>query len=120
MSWRTCDVAIRAAGLTYKALAAYLTDGVTWGRLRELATKTEAEGGLGLFNEGSLRCKEVFGRSPSAIIENRPETDLNFLKLLEDKEHLLLTLATKDCAKATSISADLGAPILREVATPSG
>ena len=113
-------MAIRAAGLTYKALAAYLTDGVTWGRLRELATKTEAEGGLGLFHEGSQRCKEVFGRSPSAIIENRPETDLNFLKLLEDKEHLLLTLATKDCAKATSISADLGAPILREVATPSG
>ena len=27
---------------------------------------------------------------------NRPKTDLNFLKLLEGKEHLLHTLATKD------------------------
>ena len=104
ISWRTCDVAIRASGLKYKALAAYLTDGVTWGRLRELATKAEADGGLGLFAEGSRRCAQVFGRSPSAIVENRPETDLNFLKLLEDKEDVLHTLASKDYARVTSIA----------------
>jgi hypothetical protein len=111
ISWRTCDVAIRASGLKYKALAAYLVEGVTWGRLRELATRTPADGGLGLFRDGSQQCKEVFGKSPCAIVDNRPESDLNFLKVLEGKEHLLHTMATKDLEQR-SLNADTRAAIL--------
>ena len=64
IAWRTCDSAIRASGLDYKALAAYLCEGVTWSRLREIATKGLAEGGLALFRDGSQQCKDLFGTSP--------------------------------------------------------
>ena len=96
ISWRTCDMAIRASGLDYKALAAYLVEGVTWSRLREIAVKAPADGGLQLFSDGSAGCQNLFGCSPSAIILTRPETDLQFLKLLSGKEHLLHRLASKD------------------------
>ena len=96
IAWRTCDSAIRASSLDYKALAAYLCEGVTWSRLREIATKGPAEGGLMLFPDASQQCKDVFGRSPSAICDSRPDTDLTFLKLLADKEHILHQLAVKD------------------------
>ena len=111
ISWRTCDVAIRVSGLDYKALAAYFVEGITWSRLRELATRNPADGGLGLFRDGSQRCKDIFGRSPSAIIDTRPETDLNFLKLLAGKEHILHMLATRDLEER-KLSADTRAAIL--------
>jgi len=111
ISWRTCDVAIRASDLKYRALASYFVEGITWGRLRELATRSLPDGGLDLFRDGSRQCQEIFGKSPSAIVENRPETDLNFLKLLEGKEHLLHTMATKDLEQR-SLSADTRAAIL--------
>ena len=111
ISWRTCDVAIRVSGLDYKALAAYFVEGITWSRLRELATRDPADGGLGLFRDGSQRCKDIFGRSPSAIIDTRPETDLNFLKLLAGKEHILHMLATRDLEER-KLSADTRAAIL--------
>ena len=96
IAWRTCDSAIRASGLDYKALAAYLCEGVTWSRLREIATKGLAEGGLALFRDCSQQCKDLFGTSPSAICNSRPDTDLEFLKLLAGKEHLLRKLAVED------------------------
>jgi hypothetical protein len=111
ISWRTCDLAIRSSDLDYKALAAYLCDGVTWSRLREIATKGPADGGLGLFKDCSQQCKNLFGRSPSAIIVSRPDTDLNFLKLLEGKEHLLHRVAVKDLEQR-SLSAETQAAIL--------
>ena len=98
-------MAIRASGLSYKALAAYFVEGITWVRLRELATRSVPQGGLGLFTDSSQQCKDVFGKSPSAIVENRPETDLNFPKLLEGKEHLFHAMATKDLEQR-SLSAD--------------
>ena len=96
VSWRTCDMAIRASQLSYRALAAYFVEGITWTRLRELATRSKRDGGLELFKDASQRCKDVFGVSPSAIVENRPETDLQFLKFLEGKEHHFHKLAEKD------------------------
>ena len=111
ISWRTCDCAIRASGLKYKALAAYLAEGITWSRLRELATRSIPDGGLGLFRDGSHQCKEISGFRPSALVDNRPETDLNFLKLLEGKEHLLHTMATKDLEQR-ALGAETGAAIL--------
>lgn len=38
MSWRTCDLVIKASGLGLKALAAYLCAGFTGWRLKQLAT----------------------------------------------------------------------------------
>ena len=111
IAWRTCDVAIRASGLNYRALAAYMTEGITWTRLRELATRAVADGGLGLFREGSAACKEMFGKAPGAIVETRPETDLQFLKTLCGKEHLLHRLATWDLEQRT-LSADTRAAVL--------
>ena len=45
IAWRTADMAIRASGLDYRSLAAYLVDGVSWSRLRAIATTAEAERG---------------------------------------------------------------------------
>ena len=96
IAWRTCDQAIEASALRYRRLAAYLVEGITWQRLRELATRSVRDGGLNLFKDGSEACKAFFGKSPSAIVDGRPETDLQFLRFLEGKEHNLLRLATKD------------------------
>ena len=42
IAWRTCDQAIGASGLGLKALAAYLSEGVTWTRLKDIATTSPA------------------------------------------------------------------------------
>ena len=96
IAWRTADMAIRASGLDYKTLAAYLVEGITWNRLKGIGTKTRNAGGLQLFKDRSTACNEVFGTAPAAIITNRPETDLRFLKFLKGKEHILYKLAVKD------------------------
>ena len=71
-------MAIRVSGLDYKALVACLREGVTWSRLREIATTDSAHGGLGLFSDTSQQCKDLFGNSPSAIIVTKPDTYLKF------------------------------------------
>ena len=96
IAWRTCDVAIRASGLNYKTLAAYLTDATTWSRFKAIAVQPKAAGGLGLFKESSKPYKDLFNRAPEAIIDARPETDLKFLTFLGGKEDLFHRLATKD------------------------
>ena len=112
IAWRTADMAIRTSCLDYKALCSYFVDGITWSRLREIATRGIPDGGLGLFRDGSRACQEVFKQNPSTIISSRPETDLNFLKLLSGKEHVLHRLAVKDLEQRTS----LGAETVRAVA----
>ena len=111
IAWRTCDQAIEASALRYRKLAAYLVEGITWQRLRELATRSVRDGGLGLFKDGSRACKAFFGKSPCAIIDGRPETDLQLLRLLESKEHNLHKLATKDL-EGRDLEAGVGAAIL--------
>ena len=111
IAWRTCDQAIKASGLDLKALAAYLFEGVTWNRLKDIATTSPAQGGLQLFRDTSQQCKDLFGKSPSAIIDTRPDTDLQFLKLLQGKEHLLHRLAVKDLEQRT-LSPDTRAAVL--------
>ena len=56
LAWRTSDAALNCCAENlgaYKNLAAYLADGVTWRRLRTIACTAKAEGGLGLFADGS-------------------------------------------------------------------
>ena len=111
ISWQTCDLAIKVSGLDYKALCAYLCEGVVWTRLREIATKDLALGGLGLFRDTSQQCKDLFGKSPSAIMVTRPDTDLKFLKLLAGKEHLFHQLAVRDLEQR-SLGAETRAAVL--------
>ena len=92
-------MATRASSLSYKTLAAYFTEGSTWSRLRDLATSPTSP--CKLFKDCSSPCKEFFGTNPSAIVDNRPAVDLEFLKFLEGKEHHLHTLATKDLEQRT-------------------
>ena len=54
------------------------------------------EVGLNLFKDGSQARKAFFGKSPCAIVDGRPELDLQLLMPLEGKEHNLHKLATKD------------------------
>ena len=69
---------IEASELDSKDLVADFVDGVTWGRLRAIATQAPEDGGLGLFTDGSRKCKDICSTNPSAITKNRPDTDLNF------------------------------------------
>ena len=78
-------MAVNASELDYKDLAAYLVEGVTWGRLKAIATQAPEAGGLGLFEESSRTRNEIFSSSASAIIKNRPETDHTFLEFLKGK-----------------------------------
>ena len=111
IAWRTADKAIRSSGLDYRALCAYFVEGITWSRLREIAVRGPAEGGLGLFPDGSARCQEIFKAAPSAIISTRPDTDLTFLKLLSGKEHVLHRLALKDLEQRTKLGAETVAAV---------
>ena len=103
MAWRTGDMAIRESGLDYRALAAYFVDGITWARLRAIATKSVDDGGLNLFRDGSRACMDIFGKSPEAIAETRPDTDLKFLQFLKGKEHVLYDLARRDVAQREAL-----------------
>ena len=76
---------IKASELDYNDLAAYFVDGNTWDRLRAIATQAPGDGGLGLFKDGSQACTHISSTSPSAIIKDRPETDLNSLEFLKGK-----------------------------------
>ena len=103
ISWRTADMAIKASDLDYQNLAAYFVEGITWTRLRAIATQDPRDHGLGLFATSSKACKNVFSKSPGAIVKNRPETDLHFLQLLKGKEDILHRLASKDLEQRTSL-----------------
>ena len=107
IAWRTADQALAEAlhmNLDYKPLCAYLTEGITWSRLRNIAVKSRADGGLALFREGSKACKTVFGTSPASIVDGRPESDLAFLKFLRGKEVVLNQLALKDLEQRTKLA----------------
>ena len=107
IAWRTAEQAIRASELDYKALCSYLGEGITWTRLREIATRDPRDGGLGLFRDGSRPCKDLFDVAPGSIVTSRPETDLMFLKFLRGKEHLLHLLARRDLEQRTGLGPDI-------------
>ena len=99
LAWRVADAAINASdneGVSIKTLAAHVADGVTWQRLRSIATKSKDDGGLGLFKDGSQKCHDVFHCHPSATIDTRPQSHLKFLNLLRGNEHVLFQCATED------------------------
>ena len=66
IAWRVADQAIGHAlslsDLNYREIIAYLREGITWVRLRDIAVKGRGDGGLNLFRDGSSECKRVFGK----------------------------------------------------------
>ena len=95
-------MAIKANDPDYQNLAAYFVEGITWTRLRAIATQDPRDHGLGLFATSSKACKDVFSKSPAAIVKNKPETDLHCLQLLKGNEDIFHRLATKDLEQRTS------------------
>ena len=83
LSWRVCDAGLAAAKAVvddYRALSTYLHDGVSWTRLQEVATLPIGQGGLALMARSSAAFQKAFSRAPPCIVEDRPETDMLFLR----------------------------------------
>ena len=108
LSWRTSDAALNCCAEqtgAYKTIAAHLADGVTWKRLRTLATTSRAAGGLELFGDGSPACHRMFSRCPGVVVSTRPQTDMEVLEYLRGREATLYALASEDCRQRGLASA---------------
>ena len=85
IAWRTADQAINEAlsltDLKYRGFMTYLREGITWTRLRDIAVRSPADGGLALFADGGPECQRIFGERPDTTLEGRPETDLRAMHL---------------------------------------
>ena len=88
-----------------------LCDGSVWARLKELATTTFAQRGMGLFKDCARACKRLCGKRPAPIIVTKPNAHHNPPKLRAGKEHLLHELADK-CVCQRTLSADTKAAVL--------
>ena len=64
ISWRVCGQAITASELDYNTRCSYFCDGITWSRLREIATQEPDMGGWKLFSDCPQQCKNLLGKSP--------------------------------------------------------
>ena len=71
----------------------YLRDGVTWSRLKLIASQAPAVGGLGLMTYGSTQYHQFFSSAPPAMIDERPECTALFLKWLLPRQRQLGLLA---------------------------
>ena len=83
LSWRVCNAGLEEAGDLTKqslALSAYLHEGIAWTRLMAIATQPLHQGGLALMGATSQAFADVFARAPPSIREQRPETDMLFLR----------------------------------------
>ena len=69
---------------------------------------------MALFKDGSPACHRIFSHHPRATIEQRPDSHLQFLRLLKGREHVLFQCASQDlkqrelAASTVEAVADLG------------
>ena len=83
--WRVADQGLLAMGETMtstNSLCVYLREGITWTRLKAVATQPLEHGGLNIMAEGDAEYVRFFSRAPPNILEDRPETASEFLKWL--------------------------------------
>ena len=83
-----------------EALCTYLNSAQStacW-HLQCIAAHSVEEGGLGLFQEGSREFCAVFSQMPGTILEDRPESVMDFLRFLRGREKTLALCAAKDLA----------------------
>ena len=99
LAWRAADAGLDEMGKWAKEAASvctYLHEGVTFRRLQSIACQPIATGGLALVREGSQDFLNAFRSSPPNMLENRPETNANFLGWLVKREGLLGRCIQKD------------------------
>lgn len=97
--WRSCAHGLEASGETLTelhAMNAFLHQGVSWRRLQEIAVQGCDRGGAGLFEAGSVEFVKVFATAPPKVIDNRPESVVDFLGWLVGKDETLGKLAALD------------------------
>ena len=96
-----------------EALCTYVNSAqsTTWWHLQTISTHSVDEGGLGLFQEGSREFRAVFSQMPGTIIEDRPESTMNFPWFLRGREKRpSRCVPRKTCRRATSDKARAGLP----------
>ena len=96
LSWRVADAGIRVIveqGRNHVDISTYLRDGVTWTRLVAITTQPASRGGLSLLVSGSQEHAEFSSVKPPKVIDDRPETDFEFLAWLIPRQRLLGKLA---------------------------
>ncbi len=81
------------------AIETYLRDGITWSRLKTIATAPPDRGGLALFAEDCQECHDFFKRAPPKIIDDRPETNAEFLEWLVKRQQVLAKLVARDLSQ---------------------
>ncbi len=99
LPWRVADQGLAAMPDLHeatKAIATYVHEGQTWQRLKALATKPAASGGLDLFAEHSTEYVDFFGRAPPNNHDDRPATTCDFLRWLHPRQATLAKLANTD------------------------
>ena len=77
----------------------YSHEGITWTGLQADATLV-AEGGLAVTGGGSAAFVSLFSRAPPTVVDDRPQTDLRFLRLLLglwDSGHIMSVFSGYDC-----------------------
>ena len=99
LSWRVADAGIREmVHSSHTQINTYLRDGVTWSRLISIACQPVNRGGLGLLTNGSIEYRDFTAERPPKVLEDRPETDYEFLKWLIPRQKLLAKLVPHDVA----------------------
>ena len=97
IAWTVCKAGLaECEDLCVPEICAYLTRGVTWTSLQAVATQSIRNGGLALLTENGPRFKSIFHKAPGTVVEDRPESTMNFLGWLRTREPLLAQCAAKD------------------------
>ena len=89
---------------------------MTWKTLQDIAVEPRMVASHSS-QKGPRRFVDIFGQSPSAIVDNRPETDMGLLKHLKGKEHDLHQASTRDLAQRSLWEDDVAA--VRSLGSPS-
>jgi hypothetical protein len=100
LSWRVCDAGIRLTRWKkVEAIETYVRDGITWSRLKTIATGSLEHGCLALFAETSEEGVNFFNRAPPKILDDRPETNCFCLEWLLPRQDVLAKLVVHDLSR---------------------
>ena len=99
LSWNVTKALLDAMPEVEKevqCIAAYLSDGITWSRIRGLVTRSRADGGLGLMEPLGREAQDFFQESCGAVVDGRPESVYNILRFLGSRELVLRQAVGQD------------------------
>ena len=99
LSWNVTKALLDAMPEVEKEVqcsAAYLSDGITWSRIRGLVTRSRADGGLGLMEPMGREAQDFFKESCGAVVDGRPESVYNILRFLGSRELVLRQAVAQD------------------------